>query len=153
MSDNEFVPQDLPETGQAADGSRPQSHARAYATPSPLKAGLARRCPRCGQGKLYGSLLAVKDECEVCGLDYSMVDSGDGPAVFVIFILGFIVMLGVFIVDSVFAPPYWAHALIWGPVIIFGSIALLSPFKATLIALQYANKAREGRLHKEDEDA
>lgn len=151
MADNDFVPQDLPETGHVAGKAANASHRRAYAAPTPVQAGLGRKCPQCGQGKLYGSLLTVKDECEICGLDYSLVDSGDGPAVFVILILGFVVVLGALEVDSMFAPPYWAHAIIWGPVIIFGAIGLLSPFKATLIALQYHNKAREGRLDQKDE--
>jgi len=154
MSDKNFVPQDLPETKQSNDGaSTPARSTKSYAPQSPFSTGLRCRCPRCGEGKLYTGVLEVREACEVCDLDYSQVDSGDGPAVFVIFILGALTVLGALLVDSIFEPPYWAHAIIWGPFIIGGSIGLLAPFKGILIALQYQNKAREGRLaNKSDED-
>jgi len=46
------------------------------------------RCPRCGTGRLLGNLLKVAERCSECELDLSAQDSGDGPAVFVIFIIG-----------------------------------------------------------------
>ena len=36
----------------------------------------------------------LRDKCERCGLDYRFIDTGDGPAVFAIFILGFLVLGG-----------------------------------------------------------
>ncbi len=149
MSDRDFVPQDLParsSTGEDGAGEGSAKPRMAYAPQSPFSTGVRSRCPRCGEGKLYKGLLEVRESCDHCGLDYSQVDSGDGPAVFVIFILGAVTVLGALLVDSLFAPPYWAHAIIWAPVIIGGSIGLLAPFKGVLIALQYHNKAREGRL-------
>ena len=58
---------------------------------SPIAAGLACRCPRCGRGRLFDGYLTVAARCSACGLDLSKADSGDGPAVFIIFILGFLV--------------------------------------------------------------
>ncbi len=58
----------------------------------PVKTGLKGCCPRCGQGKLFDGLLSLKPRCAACGLDYSFADAGDGPAVFVILIVGFIVI-------------------------------------------------------------
>ena len=46
--------------------------------------------------------------------------------------------------ESIFTPPYWLHLVIWPPLILGGVVALLRPFKATLIALQFKYKAREG---------
>lgn len=113
---------------------------------SPYTAGLAGKCPRCGQGALFRSFLALQPRCPVCGLDYSKADSGDGPAVFVMFIVGFVAVAVAFIARFVFFAPTLVAFAIAGGLAILLSLALLRPFKATLIALQYRHKAEEGRL-------
>jgi uncharacterized protein (DUF983 family) len=60
--------------------------------PNPILAGLAGRCPRCGKGRMFSGFITLKPACEACGLDYAFADAGDGPAVFVIMIAGFIVV-------------------------------------------------------------
>jgi uncharacterized protein (DUF983 family) len=104
---------------------------------SPLRAALGCRCPRCGRGRLFSGWLRVRTSCEVCGLDLSAQDAGDGPAVFVIFILGLVVVALAAIVEREFAPPIWVHLILWTPLILVGAVAMLRPFKAGLIALQY----------------
>jgi uncharacterized protein (DUF983 family) len=116
---------------------------------STLAAGLAGRCPACGRGKLFSGYLALAPRCDVCGLDYSFAEAGDGPAVFVILITGFIVVGAALFVEMAYAPPYWLHALIWGPLAILLPLLLLRSFKGVLIALQYKHKAEEGRLASE----
>jgi len=108
-----------------------------YPHVSPFAAGLTCRCPRCGSGKLFRGFLTVAERCEVCDLDLSAHDSGDGPAVFIILILGFVVVALTLWVEMSFAPPLWLHAILWPPVILGGALAMLRPFKATLIALQF----------------
>lgn len=109
------------------------------------QSGLRCRCPRCGQGRLYAAYLKIATGCPVCGLDYSFADAGDGPAVFVILIAGALIAAGAAFVEINFQPPYWMHAVIWAPLTVGLCLALLPPFKATLFALQYRNKAGEGR--------
>jgi uncharacterized protein (DUF983 family) len=116
---------------------------------STLAAGLAGRCPACGRGKLFSGYLALAPRCDVCGLDYSFAEAGDGPAVFVILVTGFIVVGAALFVEMAYAPPYWLHALIWGPLAILLPLLLLRSFKGVLIALQYKHKAEEGRLASE----
>jgi uncharacterized protein (DUF983 family) len=82
-------------------------------------------------------LLSVRRTCEVCGLDLSAQDAGDGPAVFVIFFLGLIVVGLAAWVELRFSPPIWLHLLLWTPLIVGGAILMLRPLKAGLIALQY----------------
>src|SRR5579862_7443580 len=108
-----------------------------YPPLSPLRVALQCRCPRCGQGKLYSGLLSVAPRCDQCGLDLAAQDAGDGPAVFVILILGAIVVGLAILVEIAFAPPLWVHLLLWTPVIIGGAILLLRVLKAWLIAMQY----------------
>ena len=109
--------------------------------PDPIVTGLKCRCPRCGEGALYSGFLKVTPRCESCGLDLAFADSGDGPAVFVIFAVAPIVMILAFIVEALFHPAPWMHLVLWIPTIIILSLWFLRPFKATMIALQYQKQA------------
>ena len=112
----------------------------------PIGRGLRGRCPRCGEGRLFQGFLSLRPACERCGLDYSFADAGDGPAVFVILIGGFIVVYTALITEIVYQPPYWVHAALWLPLILLVTLAPLRLIKGLLIALQYHHKAAEGRL-------
>jgi uncharacterized protein (DUF983 family) len=107
---------------------------------SPLTVALLCRCPRCGRGALYEGVLSVAPRCAVCGLDLKAQDAGDGPAVFVVLILGALVVGAAIWVEVVFAPPPWVHVVLWTPVVFAGAIAMLRPLKAGLIALQYRHR-------------
>ena len=113
---------------------------------STILAGILGRCPSCHRGKLYSGYLALAPGCNVCGLDYRFADSGDGPAVFVILVTGFIVVGAALIVEILYSPPYWLHAALWGPLAIILPLVLLRSFKGVLIALQFRHKAEEGKL-------
>jgi uncharacterized protein (DUF983 family) len=78
-----------------------------YPPHSPIATGLRCKCPRCGEGKLFAGFLTPAPKCERCGLDYSFTDAGDGPAVFVILIAGFIVVAAALVVEVKYQPPYW----------------------------------------------
>lgn len=121
------------------------AEAKDYTPVSPLAAGLKSRCPRCGKGRLFQGYLDLAPSCKACGLEYSFADAGDGPAVFIILIAGFLITGGALITEVQFRPPYWVHALLWLPLGIGLPLLLLRPFKATLVALQYKHKAGEGR--------
>jgi uncharacterized protein (DUF983 family) len=125
-------------------------HEAAVQKVSPFVAGLTCRCPRCGKGKLFAGFLALKPRCGQCGLDYAFIDAGDGPAVFIIMIAGFIVVGAALIVEVKYQPPFWVHAVLWLPLIAATTLLPLRPMKALLIALQYHHKAAEGRLVKRD---
>ncbi|HVA13015.1 MAG TPA: DUF983 domain-containing protein [Stellaceae bacterium] len=120
------------------------SGADSYPPVSVLAVALACRCPRCGKGQLYAGLLTVAPRCAACGLDLAAQDSGDGPAVFVVLILGAIVVGLALWVEAEFAPPFWVHIVLWTPVIIGGAIALLRWMKAWLIAMQYRHRLLGG---------
>ncbi|HYS49672.1 MAG TPA: DUF983 domain-containing protein [Xanthobacteraceae bacterium] len=122
------------------------AEAQPETSPSPFATGLAGRCPRCGKGRLFDGFLALRPRCEACGLDFSFADSGDGPAVFVMFIAGFIVVGCALLVEVKYAPPLWVHAALWGPLILLVTLAPLRLVKGLLIALQYHHKAAEGRF-------
>jgi uncharacterized protein (DUF983 family) len=95
---------------------------------------------------LFAGFLTVAPRCAVCGLDYGFTDSGDGPAVFVIFAVAPIVVILALILEAIAHPAPYVHLIVWIPVTVILCVALLRPFKATMIALQYRNAAGEGRL-------
>ena len=110
--------------------------------------GLSGRCPRCRQGSLFAGFLSVGKKCEACGLDYAFADAGDGPAVFVILLSGFIVVGSALIVEAVYQPPFWLHAVLWGPLILVVTLLPLRLLKGLLICLQHHHDASEGRLER-----
>jgi len=111
-----------------------------------MLAGLACRCPRCGNGKLFSGYITLKPRCEVCGLDYAFIDAGDGPAVFVILLAGFVVVGCALVVEFKYAPPFWLHAVLWLPLILATTLLPLRAMKSLLIALQFHHKAAPGQL-------
>jgi uncharacterized protein (DUF983 family) len=113
---------------------------------SPFITGLRGRCPRCGQGGLFSGFLAVAPKCSACDLDLSFADSGDGPAVFVTLIGGFLVLGAALAVETTFEPPMWIYPIVFVPLALVVCIGLLRPFKGFLIAAQYVNRAQQGRL-------
>lgn len=112
----------------------------------PIGKGLRCRCPRCGMGPLFRGFMTLRPHCQVCGLDYGFADAGDGPAIFVIFLSGFIVVFAALITEAMFQPPLWVHAVLWLPLIVILTFLPLRSMKGLLIALQFHHKAAEGRL-------
>jgi uncharacterized protein (DUF983 family) len=127
-----------PRTGQSAPPD-------AYPRLSPLATGLRGRCPRCGKGRIFDGFLALRSRCDVCGLDLSVADTGDGPSFFASF-LGSVIALGVAVYAQIaYEPPLWVYAII---VVLGGAfvVALIRPLKGLLTAMQFVNKAEQGRL-------
>ncbi|WP_181705909.1 DUF983 domain-containing protein [Chthonobacter rhizosphaerae] len=112
---------------------------------SPVSAGLGGRCPRCGKGPLFSGFLDTAPSCTACGLDYGFIDAGDGPAVFVILIAGFVIVALALYVEVTWQPALWIHALLWLPLTLVLCIGGLRPLKGLMVALQYRNRAAESR--------
>ena len=112
---------------------------------SPLSAAIAGRCPKCGERTLFKGWISFAGKCRACGLDFSSFNVGDGPAAFLIFIVGTITVVGALVVDGAFSPPWWVH-LIWIPVAAALTIGGLRVSKAWLLGQEYRHRAREGRI-------
>ena len=115
--------------------------------PSSLQAAAAGMCPRCGANSLFKSWVGFAERCRSCGLDFAGFNVGDGPAAFLIFIVGTITVVGALVVDGAFSPPWWVH-LVWAPVAAALTIGGLRLAKAWLLAQEYKHRAREGRIAK-----
>ncbi len=113
--------------------------------PSPVLTGLAGRCPRCGKSSIFDGFLALKARCPACGFDLTKADTGDGPAFFASFI-GSAVLLAVGVwMQVAYEPSVWAYVVLAavGTAVIIG---MIRPIKGLLTALQYSNKAEQGRF-------
>jgi len=108
--------------------------------------GIACRCPRCGRGKLFAGFLTLRPSCDACRLDYAFIDTGDGPAIFIIMLAGAVVVGAALIVEVKYQPPFWVHAALWLPLIVLTTLLPLRSMKSLLIALQFHHKAAPGQL-------
>ncbi len=118
--------------------------------PSPVAVAVRPRCPRCGGGRLFAGYLTFAPHCASCGQDYSTIDAGDGPAVFVILLAGFCLVAAALFVEVRYQPAYWIHAVLWLPTGIFLPLILLRPMKAWLAAKQFQKNAALGQLDCDD---
>lgn len=123
----------------------------ACSAPSIVDAGLKGLCPRCGSKTLFGGFLSFAPVCTVCGLDFAAFNVGDGPAAFLTLILGTIVVALAITVELTFHPPLWVHMLIWIPFTTIGVIGSLRLAKGALMAAEFRNAAREGRIDPDPE--
>ena len=117
------------------------------APPSLAAAAFQGLCPNCGARTLFAGLASFAPGCRCCGLDFSSYNVGDGPAAFLILVVGAIVAVGAILFDQLGGPPWWAH-LVWLP--IGGALTIygLRLGKAALLYQEHKHRAREGRLTK-----
>jgi uncharacterized protein (DUF983 family) len=102
--------------------------------------GWRGRCPRCGQGSLFGSFLKMQSNCPSCGLTLEPFRADDAPAYFTIFLVGHLVVPGVLAFERYAnEPPLWLHALIWLPLSVGLSLFLLPRIKGAVIALLWTH--------------
>lgn len=119
------------------------------AEPSLLQVALRGCCPRCGEGRLFASFLRFAARCPACGLDFAAFNVGDGPAAFLTLGIGAMVTVLAVAVELAYEPPCWLHAVLWLPLTIGSVVLALRVTKAALLALEYRNAAREGRIAQE----
>jgi uncharacterized protein (DUF983 family) len=116
------------------------------AEPSPLLVALRGLCPRCGAKTLFRSVAGFAPSCRACGLDLAAFNVGDGPAAFLILIVGALVVGLAITVELSFSPPWWVHVLLWLPLTTLAVIFSLRVAKGLLLALEYRHRAQEGRI-------
>ena len=101
--------------------------------------GMACRCPRCGQGRLFSSFLKVAPSCEACGLDFSGHEADDAPPYFTIFIVGHMIVPPMLWLELALMPPMWVHLTLWPLLVLVLSLGLLPPVKGAVIGWQWAH--------------
>jgi uncharacterized protein (DUF983 family) len=118
--------------------------------PTPLDVALRGVCPRCGNRTLFAGVATFASRCRACGLDYAAFNVGDGPAAFLILIVGGLIVGLAIAVELAWEPPFWVHILLWLPLTTLFVILSLRVAKAALLALEYRHRAREGRIQPDE---
>lgn len=109
----------------------------ARTTGETIRLGLAGRCPRCGEGRLFSRYLKVADRCDACGLDFGGHDSGDGPVVPSLLLLGGVIVAAALVTEVRVGWPVWLHLSVWLPLAVLGTLVMLPRVKGIGIALQH----------------
>ena len=112
---------------------------------SPLAGALAGRCPRCKSKTLFSGWVRFAEKCRACDLDFSSFNVGDGPAAFLILVIGAVLTVAALVVDGAFSPPWWVH-VVWLPVGLAMTLFGLRWAKALMLTQEYIHRAREGRI-------
>jgi len=110
-----------------------------------VTSGLKGRCPECGEGQIFSGFLKFAPSCEACGADFTEEDAGDGPAIFVIFIVGIFIIPMALAFHFILQAPMWLTMTVWGAIIIIACLYLLRLLRGVMFNLAWANKAREIR--------
>jgi uncharacterized protein (DUF983 family) len=114
--------------------------------PTPSAVALRGLCPRCAAKSLYKGLAGFAPRCRACGLDFAGFNVGDGPAAFLILIVGAVVTGLAITLELAAEPPFWVHVLLWLPLTAALVVGSLRIAKGLLLALEYRHRAREGRI-------
>ena len=104
---------------------------------------MAARCPRCGKGALFRGFLTVAERCDHCGLNLADQDTGDGPAVFLSFILGTIALPFGLLLHFYAGLSLWATLVLVTLLVLGLTLGSLRPVKAYVIGLNYRHR-RDG---------
>lgn len=114
--------------------------------PPPIDSGLKGCCPRCGARTLFAGYVRFADRCSNCGMDFTQFNVGDGPVVFLTLGIGALVTVMALWVEFTFQPGLLIHILLWLPITLALTLVSLRFAKGLLLALEYRNKAAEGRI-------
>ena len=98
--------------------------------------------PRPRQRRLFHGYLKQHPLCLHCGLHLLAYRADDAPAYFTILLLGHILVPAMLTLEIAYHPPTALHLVIWLPLTILLTFALLPRIKGTLIGLQWALKIR-----------
>ncbi len=101
------------------------------------QAALLGLCPRCGAKTLFAGWVRFADRCRACGQDLTQFNVGDGPAAFLILIVGAVIVGLAIWFELAFDPPWWLHVILWLPLTVAGVIWGLRVAKAALLHSEY----------------
>ncbi len=114
--------------------------------PAPFDCGVRGLCPRCAAPTLFRGFVAFADRCTACDLDFTQFNVGDGPAAFLTTGIGTIITILAIWLELAVGPPWWVHVVLWLPLTVVGVVGSLRIAKGMLLALEFRNAAREGRI-------
>ena len=103
-----------------------------------LVAGLRRRCPACGAGRMFSGYLSVRDACPACGEPLSHHRADDAPAWATMLVVGHVMVPAIVVAQGWPGVPTWAHMTVWPLAALGLCLALLPRIKGAIVAWQWA---------------
>ncbi len=106
-----------------------------------LARGFRRRCPNCGEGRLFKGYLAVQPTCPACGHDNGQYRADDAAPYFTILVVGHLVIGPILIFPFILTAPL---GLVLGttlPALAVVTLALLPVIKGAVIGGLWAVRA------------
>ena len=101
--------------------------------------GFRSRCPQCGEGRLFGRFLKPVMACASCGENLEGQRSDDLPPYVTIMIVGHVIVPAVLAVEMSASPwSLWVNFMVWLPLTLVMTLALMQPVKGAIIAMQWA---------------
>lgn len=111
--------------------------------PKALIRGFFRRCPRCGEGRLFQGYLKPEDKCLICQLSFEPLNADDGPAYITMgFVCLFIVPL-FFIMQALYEPSMGAALLVSLPLTFAIILGLLPLIKGAFMGALWKSRGED----------
>lgn len=99
--------------------------------------GWCKRCPSCGEAKLYRKYLKQVDDCAACAVALGDIRADDFPPYLTIVAVGHIIVPLIVMAEKHFAPPTWAHTVTWLPLTLALMLWFLPRLKGCTIGLMW----------------
>ncbi|MGF1626223.1 MAG: DUF983 domain-containing protein [Alphaproteobacteria bacterium] len=109
--------------------------------------GLRRRCPACGEGRLFAGYLKIADHCPHCGAAFGQIRADDIPPYVTILIVGHIVVPLILLVYQNFQPPTWLSMTVWPLLTLALTLLLLPLVKGGIVGLMWCLRLRGDEMH------
>ena len=106
-----------------------------------IRRGLARRCPRCGEGNVLSGYLTREPACTACELDLTPISADDGPAWATLLVVGHVVAPLVSLFGRDDRIPIWLAILVLSAIMLVGVWWCLPRAKGLFIALIWSTGA------------
>ena len=102
--------------------------------------GIRRKCPRCGEGKMFNGYLSVNDECAVCGQEFHHHRADDMHPWITILISGHLIAPLMLYGSMNWEFPDAVHMVLWPSLTAIIALSVLPLAKGFVIALQWAHR-------------
>lgn len=113
-----------------------------HRVPTGLLRGVRRRCPECGQGRLFDGYLKVRPTCDVCGHDNGQYRADDAPPYFTILIVGHLVVGPLLAFPFIWQAPLWLVVGSTLPALLLLTLLILPRVKGAVVGFHWAVDAR-----------
>ncbi len=109
-----------------------------------MKRGMKRRCPHCGEGKLFAGYLKVEPVCTACGHANGLYRADDGPAYFTILLVGHLIVAPLLALSFIASMSPILIIVLGLPLTAAATLAALPYIKGAWIGVLWGTRASPG---------